>query len=121
MKEAMFNLKRDGKYTFSDFDFDPQQTTLITYFEEDLWVNEAASDIFAFFKNLFERKYAQFSINKLPVNIVKDRITCDTKWIYRAKILANLEKKGKISYLSSHNPKRRTGQFPVPGYIVFHF
>ena len=121
MKEAMFNLKKDGKYTFSDFDFDPLQSTLITYFEEDLWVDEAASDVFAFFKNLFGRKYADFSINKLPVNIVKERITCDTKWIYRAKILANLEKKGKISYLSSHNPRRRTGQFPEPGYIVFHF
>lgn len=121
MKEAMFNVKKDGNYSFTDFDFDPRQTSLVSYFEEDLWVSNAANDVFEYFKNLFQTKFKTLKTKSLPVDIVKKKITCDTKWIYRAPILAHLEASGKIAYQSSNHPKRRAGQFPEPGHILFNF
>lgn len=120
MKEAMFNVKKDGHYSFSDFDFAPGQTSLMEYFKEKPWVQLAAEDVFNYFKSLFEGPLASLSYTALPVRIVKDRIMCNTKWIYRASILAHLEADGRITYHGNTHPKRRFGQYPEPGSIKFN-
>ena len=44
MKSAMFRVSTDDNYKFSDFDFEPSQSTLIDYGIQPLWVAEAGKD-----------------------------------------------------------------------------
>ena len=122
MKKAMFDVKKDGEYSFSDFGFVPGQTTLVSYFNEELWVVEAAKDVFEYFKRLFRLKSTDHAEKKLPVDIVKYKINCYTKWVYKASILSHLESQGKIEYKNNRKQNRKRGQFPEPGgYILFKF
>lgn len=121
MKNAMFKLKQDGKYSFRDFGFEPGQSSLVSYFDESLWIPEAAEDVFEFFKILFQKKYSTLKLKALPAILVKNKINCETKWIYKASILSHLESEGKIEYISRGNLKRRLGQFPDSGSILFKF
>lgn len=109
MKNAMFNSAKDGSYRFSDFDFDPNQKTLIDYGQEKIWVNQASSDSYDVLVSKFGKG------KKIDISMVKSTINCQTKWIFRNDILAKLEELNKIEVIVD---KRRKGTYPARGFIV---
>ena len=98
MKKAMYNVSRDGSYTFSDFYFDPDQRSLLDYSNEKVWIAEAANELKGHFTG---SKQIQTEVMKF--------ITCHTRWIFEKKILKLLEQDGFIEYLG-----RRSKPFTYP-------
>ena len=111
MKEAMFSSAKDGSYKFSDFDFDPNQKTLVDYGQEKIWLGLASSDCYNVLVEVFGKG------KKIPIDQVKSTIICRTKWVYRAEILAKLEELDKIKVKID---KRRKGTYPDRGFIVLN-
>ena len=81
LKDAMFKSAKDGSYRFSDFDFDPNQTTLIDYGQEATWISKAADEV----TKMLETTFRKGEI--VPIYLVKKRIICKTKWKYQSEIL----------------------------------
>ena len=98
MKKAMYNVSKDGGYTFSDFGFNPYQKSLIDYTNEKVWLAEAMAELYDRFK----------CTTQLQAEVQKF-VTCHTKWIFEKKILKLLEKEGKIQYNG-----KRTRRFTYP-------
>lgn len=109
MKGAMFDSARDGSYKFSDFNFDPNQTTLVDYGQEYHWVEKASSDIYM----LLLSEYG--AGRRIAIPDVKSLIDCYSNWLYKAGILSKLEEKNKIEVIAEN---RRRGTFPDRGYIT---
>ena len=120
MKEAMYSVKKDGEYSFSDFHFDPGQSTLISYLSEPVWVGKAAQEIFDYFREIlgYQNKSGSF---KMPVEVVKNTIKCHTNWIYRAPILCKLQDERKIEFFNPTGKRRKEDEFPDWGAIIFNF
>ena len=111
MKKAMFDSAKDGSYKFSDFDFDPNQKTLVDYGQAKIWLELASSDCYNVLVEVFGKG------KKIPIDQVKSTIICKTKWVYRAEILAKLEELDKIKVKID---KRRKGTYPDRGFIVLN-
>ncbi len=102
MKEAMFKIGGEGNYRFSDFNFNPYQKSILDYSDGvKPWIVEAAEDISS------ALRYRDLTIEQF-----KDYVTLLTPYIYRAKILKQLEDSGRLEVYSSE--KRRLGNYP-PG------
>lgn len=111
MKEAMFNSAKDGSYKFSDFDFDPHQTTLVDYGQEQVWMERASTDIYQLLLSMFGTG------KKIPISEVKDIVTCQSKWKFRKAILAKMEESNKIQVIAEN---RKRGSYPDRGVIVLN-
>lgn len=85
MKDAMFAVGKGDKYLFSDYDFNPNQRSIMDYTDETIWAKEAGEEIH---RNLINRTLSQPE--------VRAYIILKTKWIYRVPILKYLEEKKKI-------------------------
>lgn len=102
MKDAMFKIGGEGNYRFSDFNFNPSQTSILDYADGlKPWVIGAAEYVSSALSN-----------QDLTIEQFKDYVTLLTPYIYRAKILKHLEDSGKLEVYSSE--KRRPGTYP-PG------
>ncbi len=100
MKDSMFEIGKQGQYMFSDFYFDPTQKSILDYAEgTEMWVLNAA-----------EFLYNKLSGSTKSINSVKKFVTLSSPFIYRARILKELEIKGKI--VVDHWKPRRTGNYP---------
>jgi hypothetical protein len=111
MKSAMFNSAKDGSYKFSDFEFDPNQTTLVDYGQEQQWIQLAADEV-------YKKFVSKFGVgNKIPISFFEDFVTCQSKWVFKKEILRKLEEAGKIEVIAE---KRRKGTFPDRSYIVLN-
>ncbi|MEM0050136.1 MAG: three-Cys-motif partner protein TcmP [Candidatus Bathyarchaeia archaeon] len=109
MKNAMYNVSSDGSYRFSDFDFDPHQSTLIDYGVEDVWISDASKEVMDYID-----KVTRNGTLKIPIREIKDYIICETKWKYKNAILQKLESDKKIIVNISD---RRGTTFPDQGFI----
>ena len=111
MKSAMFSVASDGTYKFSDFDFKPDQTTLIDYGGQNEWVKHAA---YEFYQHLVSS-----GIKEITIKEAKDYITCKTVWPVKKSIFEDLEESGKITVKVDH---RKGKTFPDRGsFLVNHF
>jgi len=105
MKQAMYNVSHDGSYKFSDFDFDPNQRTLVDYGAEESWIDVASEDAMRYISSLTSE-----GIKEIPISVIKDHVKYSTYWIYYNAILDKLEKDKKIQVINCEN--RRKGTFP---------
>ncbi len=103
MKSAMFNSAADGSYKFSDFEFDPKQTTLVDYGQEQQWIENAANELYTAMVSRYETG------RQLPMRLLKDFVTCESKWIYKSEILVKLEETNRMKVIAE---KRRKGTYP---------
>ena len=111
MKSAMFNSAKDGSYKFSDFEFDPNQTTLVDYGQEQQWIEFAADEVYKKFVSTYGTG------NRIPISSFKGFVTCQSKWIFKKEILKKLEEAGRINVIAE---KRRKGTFPERSFIVLN-
>lgn len=109
MKKAMYNVSSDGSYKFSDFDFDPQQSTLVDYGAEESWITAASREAMDYID-----KITGSGLPKIQVKSIKNHIKCGTKWKYVNSILQNLERDGRIKV---DIPNRKGNSFPDRGFI----
>ena len=108
MKEAMFGSAKDGSYKFSDFDFNPKQTTLVDYGQEQEWIGRASEDAYQLLVSTFGLG------KKIQISNVKDIIKCRSKWVYRKPILVKMEESKKIEVFAEN---RKKGSYPDKGFI----
>jgi three-Cys-motif partner protein len=105
MKEAMFDLGGSGAYRFSDFYFNPGQTSILDYSgEAQPWIAQAA----AYLHKIMV--YQDWKIEDF-----KRFVLLETPYLYRAKILKHLEDNGNLFVIAQDN--RRPGTYP-PGSIL---
>ena len=107
MKESMFEIGRQGDYMFSDFYFAPGQTSILDYSEgTEQWVLNAAGYL-----------SRQLSGRQMRKDEIEAYVTLETPYIYRAKILKEMENNGKIKVYYGKN--RRVGAYPDGCLIEF--
>ncbi len=111
MKSAMFFSAKDGSYKFSDFDFDPAQKTLIDYGQESDWVIGASEEIYQLLLTRFGKG------RSIPIPTVKSIVKCESKWMFKNDILAEMEDSKRINVFVD---KRRKRTFPDRGYITLN-
>ena len=111
MKRAMLESAKDGSYTFRDFDFDPNQKTMIDYSQQKVWVDEASAECY----NILLSKFGKNT--NIPIDQVKNVITCYTKWVYNKDILVKLEESNKIRVIIE---RRKKGTYPDRGFIAIN-
>ncbi len=111
MKEAMLNSAKDGSYKFSDFEFDPSQTTLVDYGQEQAWIERASNELYSLLLSMFGTS------KEIQISEVKDLVTCQSKWKFRKAILAKMEESKKIRVIAEN---RRRGTYPDNGFIVLN-
>ena len=100
MKSSMFDICRQGDYTFSDFNFSPDQTSILDYSDgTEQWVLNAADYL-----------SRQLLGKQMQINDIKTYVTLYTPYVYKAKILKELEGKDKIRVQYAKN--RRLGSYP---------
>jgi hypothetical protein len=97
MKEAMFKVDRRGTYRFSDRR-DDKQTLLLDYGNEDHWTKLASDMVFDHFRG-----------QTVHVENVHDFIILDTPYVYRSRILQNLEKSNPKKIISVSGRKKSSG------------
>jgi len=85
MKEAMFEVGKGDKYLFSDYDFNPNQRSIMDYTDETIWAKEAGEEI-----------HNKLLNKTMSGKEVRSYVILNTKWIYRGSILKYLEEKKKI-------------------------
>ena len=113
MKAAMYSAAQDGSYRFSDFEFDPGQTTLVDYFNITTnWVVRASEEVMNYLLRL-----SREGKGSIPIKQVKGFITCRTVWKYEKAILEYLENNNKID-VKVQNRKGQT--YPDRGSISVH-
>jgi len=105
MKQAMHKVSQDGSYKFSDFDFDPNQRTLVDYGVEESWIGAASEDAMRYISSLTSQ-----GVKEIAISVIKDHVNYSTYWIYYNSILDKLEKDKKIQVVNCE--KRRRGTFP---------
>lgn len=96
MKYAMLKVVSNGTYTFSD-KTDTHQTYFVDYSDESNWIDDA-SDL----------TFKQFKGRQVPVEEIRDFILADTPFRLHKKILAYMEKNGKIRSVSNRTTKALT-------------
>lgn len=104
MKKAMYDVSSDGSYTFSDFGFNPNQTSLLDYSNEKVWIVEAANEL----KNRFT------GTKQIQKDVIKF-ITCYSKWMFEKKIFNLLEHEGSIEY---HGKRSRRFTYPDDNAVI---
>lgn len=106
MKEAMFKVDRRGIYKFSDLT-DVNQTYLLDYGTEHVWVSTAASAVYDKFrgKTVAEGDVHQFVVEETP-------------YIYRKSILECLEKASSAKISNVTNRQKRFS-YPEGCFITF--
>lgn len=97
MKDAMYNVKKDYNYSFSDHEDDFKQKSIIDYTKEKVWIPEAANDI-----------HTKLLGQTQEIGWVENYITTVTKWRYRTQILTFLEKARELKYLGQRTRKGYT-------------
>ncbi len=57
MKQAMWGVGSEGGYLFSDYDFEPWQTSILDYSKQKSWISDAGDQLVRDFpgKEVFER------------------------------------------------------------------
>jgi three-Cys-motif partner protein len=105
MKEAMYRVGKDGNLRFSDYNFDPQQTSILDYSKEKPWVTEAASVI-----------YERFKGQSVAPAQVKEFAITRTLFLWRKQILVKLEQDSKLSVIGT-----RTRRFTYPDNVTLSF
>lgn len=88
MKDSKWKVGKEGKYVFSDYDFNPYQKSILDYSNEKPWISEAASQLHSNFKG-----------REIGVPELRQFILLNTPWIWRKKILRKLEEDGRIEYI----------------------
>lgn len=107
MKDSMFEIGRRGDYMFSDFYFDPSQRSILDYSEgTEMWVRNAA--------DFLQQHLTGYELN---IEAVRKYVTLSSPFIYRAKILCELERRNKIRV--KYDGLRRTCTYPIGSVIVF--
>lgn len=109
MKYAMFNSAKDGSYRFSDFEFDPNQTTLVDYGQEEKWIEKAADELY---KAMVLRHGTGEELN---ISILKYFVTCQSRWIFKKEILVKLEETNRIKVIAE---KRKRGTYPDRANVI---
>lgn len=105
MKEAMWQVGREGDYLFSDFNFDPCQTSILDYSE--IGMGQAADKV-----------KEHFSGKVVNVSAIKKYVLVETPFRWRKSILKNLEERNLIKVVEPKN--RRKGTFPEESKIRFY-
>ena len=106
MKEAMYSISHTGEFRFSDFDFDPNQLSLVEYGAGTNWEEKAAEE-------LYKLAESNGILNKaIPAETVIDWVILYTKYVYKRPILEYLERTGKIEVIGERKqpftyPKRK--------------
>ena len=110
MKSAMFKAAGNGTYKFSDFDFNPAQTTLIDYGGQEEWVKHAADELYQYL--------VSSSKEEITIKDARKFITCNTLWNVNNSIFKYLEDNRKITVKVEH---RKGKTFPNRGsFLVNH-
>jgi len=105
MKQAMYKVSHDGSYKFSDFDFDPNQRTLVDYGVDESWIGAASEDAMRYISSLTSQ-----GMKEIAISVIKDHVNYSTYWKYYNSILDKLEKDKKVQVVNCE--KRRRGTFP---------
>ena len=95
MKESMWTVGGQSKYVFTDYNFDPKQTT-ISDFNPKSWAVGAAAEI-----------YKNFRGQTVKIEDVIDYTIFSTPFIWRSAPMALLENGGRIEVIGSRK-KRNT-------------
>ena len=113
MKDAMYNVSKNGEFKFSDFDFNPSQKTLVDYgLESKQWIKEAINELCIYISN-------NGLINKeIPVKDVENYIILYTHYAFRKEILKNLEYTSKIDIIGE---RKRKSTYPDNAGIKIKF
>lgn len=110
MKEAMYAVSQNkSEFKFSDFDFEPYQTTLIDYGLEQEWCEKAADELYQYIVN------NGYIGQELTWEEIKNIIIEHTKYVDRKCILKSLEDKGKIQVTN----RKRNKTYPDNAKIKF--
>jgi len=107
MKDAMFDIGGRGIYRFSDFYFNPSQASILDYSgDSQPWVAEAA-----------EYLHSRMAYQDWAIEDFKRYVLLKTPYIYRARILKQLEDSGQLDVIS--DVKRRPGNYPLGSVLRF--
>ncbi|MGC9123960.1 MAG: three-Cys-motif partner protein TcmP [Thermoplasmata archaeon] len=109
MKEAMYYTSHNGEFYFSDFDFDPHQTTLINYGLSASWFKNAADELYSYIRS--QNKLLTW----LDVEEVKNYVYLYTHYTFRNGIFKYLEDAKKIEVSGD----RKKGTYPKKVKIRF--
>jgi three-Cys-motif partner protein len=105
MKEAMYRVGSGGELRFSDYNFDPNQKSILDYSQEKPWIHDAAAKVYDHFKGK----------NARPSD-VEEFVIKRTLYRWRKAILMELEQQSKLTVTGS-----RTRKMTYPEGIVLSF
>src|SRR2546425_4648233 len=105
MKHAMSKAGKQWSYRFSDYDFDPRQSTILDYTNEKPWIRDEA-----------ERIYQQFRGKDAFGTEVRMFILLETIWSFSSQSLRLLEESERLTCLGG-----RTRRFTYPETAMLRF
>jgi three-Cys-motif partner protein len=103
MKTAMRKVGKGFSYRFSDHDFDPRQSSIVDFLNEEPWIREEA-----------EAVYREFAGKEVLIDKVDDWVLMDTLWLPRRASYKLLLEDGRMQIVRGGQKK---GSMP-PGSIV---
>ena len=109
MKEAMWRVDKRGEYLFSD-KLGRSQTFLMDYQDDQVWVPEAAENV-----------YQRFKGQSTTIDEIKKYVIINTKFIFRKSILKFVENNNpeRIQDVFVPGRKRRKSSFPDDCVVTF--
>ncbi|PSN94207.1 hypothetical protein B9Q06_09970 [Candidatus Marsarchaeota G2 archaeon ECH_B_2] len=105
MKESMWKVGREGEYTFSDFGYDPNQTSILDYATDKIWIPALAKIV-----------YEHFTTKTVTASDIERYVLLNTPYIWRKETLAHLERSDKIKVLT-----KRSREFTYPNDAFIQF